>query len=494
MSEIVNFTIPFDVHKNNYRYKYLALYHAIRASIHEGTLLGGTRLPSSRELAKMYGLSRGSVSQAYEMLQAEGYLHSITGSGTFVADMITSPDDVPHNQYTSIPLSSWGQRIGAAKHAGEFGKQLTVQPEKKEPISFQDGGPSTGSFPYQEWKSALAWATRDASDSLAMPPESAGDIKLRQAIAAHLGISRGIAVDPELICIFNGSMQAIMLLTQLLLNEGDSAVLENPCYHGISTAVRAFGGIVIPADVDGNGIVPHDWDARLLFATPGRQFPTGAVLSPARRTEILAWASRRNAVIIEDDYDSEFRWRGRPLEPLKAIDREDRVVYIGSFSKTMFASLRIGYAVLPRSLAASVVRAKELYEPVSTAIMEQRALARFIQRGEYDRHLRRMRRIYAAKHELFLSLLEREGIDYLFTMKPTDAGLLVYAPWNHSLEQFNAFRNAALKRGVGFRDASVYQLGPGSPAACFILSHLEEHELREGVFRMGIAWRDIQDI
>lgn len=488
---ILNFTIPIDVHKDNFRYKYLALYHAIRTSIHDGTLPGGTRLPSSRELSKMYGLSRGSVSQAYEMLQAEGYLHSILGSGTFVADLIVTPD-VSQHQYASIPLSTWGQRMGIATYAN-VDERLSMQPTKGDIISFQDGGPNTSTFPYKEWKSSLASATRDGLVSLAMPPDSAGDFKLRQAIAAHLGISRGIAVEPELICIFNGSMQAIMLLTQLLLSEGDSAVLENPCYHGISTAVRVFGGTAIPATVDGNGIMPRDWDARLLFVTPSRQFPTGAVLSPARRMEILAWASRRNAVIIEDDYDSEFRWRGRPLEPLKAIDQEDRVVYIGSFSKTMFASLRIGYAVLPRSLVSSVVRAKELYEPVSTAIMEQRALSRFIQRGEYDRHLRRMRRIYSAKHELFFALLEQEGIRHLFTLKPSDAGLLVYAPWNYSVEQFKAFREMALKRGVTFRDASLYQHRPDCPAACFSVSHLEDHELKEGVYRMGLAWRDIQD-
>ncbi|MNZ69754.1 HTH-type transcriptional regulatory protein GabR [compost metagenome] len=489
----MDFTISLDAHLKNYRYKYLALYHAIRTAIHEGTLRGGTRLPASRELAEQYGLSRGSVAQAYDMLQAEGYVYSHIGSGTYVADMISNPG-VIRSQAASISLSAWGQRVtglSEAKHHEAGKKNLTVS-SKEKMISFQDGGPAMSSFPYKEWKSALALATREASGSLRMPPDSAGDIELRQAIAVHLRRTRGIAAEPEQICLFNGSMQAIMLLTQLLLSEGEPAVLENPCYHGISKAVYACGGVAVPADVDAGGIVPRDWEARLLFVTPGRQFPTGAVLSPARRAEILLWAEQRNAVIIEDDYDSEFRWRGRPLEPLKALDHEDRVVYIGSFSKTMFASLRIGYAVLPGGLVDPLVRAKELYEPVSTARIEQRALAGFMHRGEHERHLRRMRRIYGAKHELFRRLMEQEGLTAIFNLRSADAGLLVYAPWSRSLEQYQEFLQAALLRGVQFRDAAMYYLGEGAPAACFSLSHLEEDELKEGVFRMALVWRDIQ--
>ncbi|MNW35321.1 HTH-type transcriptional regulatory protein GabR [compost metagenome] len=489
----MDFTISLDAHQKSYRYKYLALYHAIRTAIHEGTLRGGTRLPSSRELAEQYSLSRGSVAQAYDMLQAEGYVYSLVGSGTYVADIIPNPE-VSRSQSASITLSSWGRRVMEldVSSSNELHRGKNAEINKKRMISFQDSGPLMSAFPYKEWKSALAWATRESSDSLSMPPDPAGDIELRQAIAAHLRRSRGIAAEADQICLFNGSMQAIMLLTQLLLSEGEPAVLENPCYHGFSKAVSACGGVAVPAEVDAGGIVPRDWDARLLFVTPGRQFPTGAVLSPARRAEILSWAARVNAVIIEDDYDSEFRWRGRRLEPLKALDSEDRVVYIGSFSKTMFASLRIGYAVLPRGIVVPLSRSKELYEPVSSARIEQRALAKFMFRGEYDRHLRRMRRIYGAKHELFRRLMEKEGMTSLFDLKSADAGLLVYAPWKHSPEQYQDFLHAAYNRDVQFRDAAMYQLGTGSPAACFSLSHLEEYELKEGVFRLTMAWRDIQ--
>ncbi len=495
----MNFSIPLETQGRKYRYKYEALYHAIRAAILDGTLREGTRLPSSRDLAAAYGLSRGSVAHAYDLLHAEGYVRSVLGSGTFVT-RAEPRRTLPGRAAAAIPLSPWGQRVMEPAGPPEA-LAASAPPHGPDPagtISFKDAGPPAAGFPQAAWKSALAWAARERAAAPAAPgaagaAEAAGDPELRAAIAAHLRRSRGIAAEAEQICLFQGSMQAIMLLTQLLLGEGEPAVLEDPCYHGISRAVAACGGVAVPAPVDGDGIIPRDWDARVLYVTPGRQFPTGAVLSPTRRQELLAWAAKRNAVIVEDDYDTEFRWRGRPLEPLKALDREDRVVYIGSFSKTMFASLRIGYAVLPRGLVGPAVRAKALYEPVSPARLEQRALACFMRRGDYERHLRRMRRIYSAKHELFRQTLA-EVIPELFGLRMAEAGLLVYADWKQSPPEYRAFREAARRRGVTFRDGELYRLTPGPPAACFSLSHLDDASLVEGVYRMGQAWKDIYEM
>lgn len=495
----MHFPIPFNEFSEQYKYKYLALYHAIRAAVRDGILPAGSRLPSSRELAEAYGMSRGSVAHAYDLLLAEGYVHSAVGSGTFVAQIAPVGSDHAPNKAADIRLSPWGKRIAGLMSRGERGDWNGSASESEsiegggggdDVISFLDAGPSVAAFPQAAWKSALARAARDQGGREPAEPPAAGDPSLRAAIAAHLRRSRGIAAEAEQICLFNGSMQAIVLLAQLLLGEGERAVLEDPCYHGIDRAVSACGGIAVPAPVDGDGIIPRDWDARVLFATPGRQFPTGAVLSPARRRELLTWAEARNAVIIEDDYDTEFRWAGRPQEPLKALDRGDRVVYVGSFSKTMFASLRIGFAVLPRSLVAPVLRAKSLYEPVPPARLEQRALARFMLTGDYERHLRRMRRIYSAKLELFRGEMEK-ALPGLFQLKPTDAGLLVFAPWQRSVEEYAAFREAAKLRGAAFRDGGIYRLTPGRPAACFSLAHLEEHQIIEGVHRMEKAWKDI---
>lgn len=502
-----DFTIPLASFSEKYRYKYLALYHALRAAILDGTLPEGTRLPATRELAELYGLSRGSVSQAYDMLHADGYVRTAVGSGTFVAGGV-QPPQADEGPKAPIALSPWGQRVvaamarggdaseptlGGASTPGEAAAHAGAAPaaEGPVPISYRDGGPWEALFPTAEWNSALAWAARSKPGAaLGEAAAPAGEPELRAAIAAHLRRSRGIAAEAEHICLFNGSMQAITLLTQLLLGEGEPAVLENPCYYGISRAVAACGGVSVPAALDGDGIVPRDWDARLLFVTPGRQFPTGVVLSHARRRELLAWAARRNAVIVEDDYDSEFRWGGRPLEPLKALDREERVVYVGSFSKTMFAALRVGYAVLPRTLVRPVASAKALYEPVPPARLEQRALARFMRTGGYERHLRRMRRHYGAKQEAFRRCMEQE-LGELFRLRPADAGLLLYAEWLRSPEEYQAFRQAAAGRGVLFRDAAIYRITPGPPAACFAFSHLDELTLIEGVFRMKAAWGDI---
>lgn len=497
----MDLTLPWESYLKQYRYKYMALYHALRSSIHEGTLAGGTRLPSSRELAGLYGISRGSVSQAYDMLLAEGYLLPEVGRGTYVASIIPETAEKKTGQ-ADLPLSAWGQRMTGpdpvAEHMWEEEDRRWGNPgdDSLLPsfISFSEGGADMRHFPQAEWKSALAYAAKEATASdLPVSEDPFGDPGLRSAVAAHLRRSRGIAADPAQICLFSGSMQAIALLTQLLLGEGEPAVVEDPGYRGIVKAVRACGGRPLPAALDGSGIVPQDWPARLLFVTPGRQFPTGAVLSSPRRRELLAWARRREAVIIEDDYDSEFRWGGRPLEPLKALDRDERVIYIGSFTKTMFTSLRIGYAVLPPGLVAPMRRAKALFEPSSPGRLEQRALARFMNRGEYDRHLRRMRRIYHGRHDSLCELLSTGEMGLLFRVIPADAGLHIYARWRRSEEEFHQLRDTAAQCGVDFRDAGYYSLKASEPAACFSFSHLQIEELKEGVHRLLGSWRLVQD-
>ncbi|GIP24082.1 PLP-dependent aminotransferase family protein [Paenibacillus sp. J22TS3] len=495
----MDLTLPWEASLRQHRYKYLALYHAIRTSIHEGRLPGGTRLPSSRELAGLYGISRGSVAQAYDMLLAEGYLLPEVGRGTYVAPWVAKPEKEQAAK-AKLPLSPWGKRVSEIQGRPAGSSASTRQggneaPRSPDFISFSEGGADMRHFPQAEWKSALAYAAKEetADDNLS-PEDPFGDERLRSAVAAYLRRSRGIAADAAQICLFSGSMQAIALLTQLLLGEGEPAVVEDPGYHGIFRAVQACGGRALPAMLDGSGIVPQDWPARLLFVTPGRQFPTGAVLSSPRRRELLAWARRHEAVIIEDDYDSEFRWGGRPLEPLKALDREERVIHIGSFTKTMFTSLRIGYAVLPPGLIQPVRRAKALFEPTPPGRLEQRALARFMARGEYDRHLRRMRRLYHSRHDALRGQLSTGEMAQLFRVLPADAGLHIYAEWRRTPEEFRRLRAAAVEAGVDFRDAGYYRLTAGEPAACFSFSHLQLEEINKGIQRLLEAWGLVQDM
>lgn len=546
----MNFTLPYDHYLALYRYKYLALYHALRTAILEGTLPGGTRLPSTRHLAELYRMSRGSVSQVYDMLLADGYIKTETGRGTFVSGDSFFPAaeadrgsktaveaagaglgrgtlfkgnkhagagtisaegfarapspagraavpaaeggvssaaaaELNIEQARTVPLSAWGERL--------MKRQISTYNDAREGcISFQSAAMPMEHFPYSEWRSALNYAGGKGGGRMESycPPQ--GDESLRKAIAAHLGVTRGIRADAGQIVLFSGSMQGIVLLTQLLLEPGSPAVVEEPGFHGIRRAVEISGGHLLPGRVDESGLVPEDWDARLLFVTPSRQFPTGAVLPLDRRRSLLEWARRREAVIIEDDYDSEFRWNGRPIEPLKALDREERVVYIGSFSNSMFSGLRLGYAVLPRALMAPAAAAKALYEPLPGGQLEQRALARFMNTGEYSRHLRRMTRIYGERARFFRNLLS-ERLGMLFQPHPGDSGLHIYARWLKSAEEFTAFRKAAVCCGTDFRDAGLYWMTPGSPGACFYFAHLGEAELEEGVSRLHSAWHEVQN-
>ncbi|WP_340394582.1 PLP-dependent aminotransferase family protein [Paenibacillus sp. FSL E2-0177] len=499
----MNITLAYDQYLAIHRYKYLALYHALRAGILEGTLPGGTPLPSTRSLAKHYELSRGSVSQVYEMLLADGYVRTETGRGTFVSEdsfaSAASGSDGENRALgeaadaaggdcaseTTIPISAWGKRL-LARPIPFYEKS------NKKVVSFQSSGMRMEHFPYSEWRSALSYAGGKEGGLLQSTCPPQGDEGLRKAIAAHLRITRGIRADAEHIVLFSGSMQGIVILTQLLLDAEGSAVVENPGFHGIRRAVEITGGRLLAGELDGNGLIPEDWDARLLFVTPSRQFPTGVVLPLERRRTLLEWAQRHHAVIIEDDYDSEFRWAGRPIEPLKALDREERVVYVGSFSNTMFSGLRLGFAVLPPPLVKPTIAAKALYEPLPVGLLEQRALARFMNTGGYGRHLRRMTRIYGDRGRILRTLLS-ERLKELFELLPGDAGLHVYARWLRSSEEFVAFRAAALRRGTDFRDAALYQLSPGAPAACFSFAHLNAVELEEGITSLHLAWEDVQN-
>ncbi|MFC9711865.1 PLP-dependent aminotransferase family protein [Paenibacillus sp. NPDC056933] len=473
--------LPLKSYELQHRYKYEALYHALRDAIHAGTLVGGTRLPSTRELARQYDMSRGSVAQVYDMLLADGYVQAFRGKGTFVTDTLTEQEQA--GQEAVIQLSPWGERVSTLNTQIQKDTRSVMERDPSL-INFHVHRMPAEHFPQAEWKSALAAVHR--SDQREQSG-TAGDLELREAIASHLRWTRGIQADASQIVLFSGSMQGITLLAQLLIPEGAAVVLENPGYQGIAQAVKSCGGQIIPAEVDARGIIPQTWKAQALFVTPTRQFPTGAVLGLDRRKAILAWASERNAVIIEDDYDSEFRWGGRPIEPLKVLDYEQRVIYVGSFSQTMIASFRLGYAVLPPSLVKPLIAAKTLYEPVPSAILEQRALAKFMTRGGYLRHLRRLTRLYGERHAFFVSEMERE-LPEPFIMQPGDAGLHIYATWKGDIDSYQRFKMLAREERVVFRDAVRYQLTPGHPAVCFGFAHLEKEEIQEGIRRMRLAW------
>jgi len=535
----MGFQVPYDVRLSACGVKHLALYQAIRDSIVDGRLPRGTKLPSTRALAASYGLSRGSVSVAYEMLAAEGYVNSSVGQGTYVAGAeeraprsgpgFSSTDALPAGTMKPPRLSAWGSRL--LQEAADKADKADMRPQVSGGPSTPDephtrdasvaGGDrsdaesniasagnfatsssvaSTGSlssdtdivsflprgmgeqwFPWMSWKAAVSaeWRRRGPSEA-ADQGDAAGSAVLRRAIAGRLRRERGILCEAEDIVVTGGSMQAITLLAQLLLEPGKAAVVEDPCFSGMQRAVRASGAALLPAPVDRHGIVPDDWRADLLFVTPTRQFPTGAVLTYERRLALLEWAQRRGAWIVEDDYDSEFRWAGRPIEPLKSLDREARVVYVGSFSRTMRQEVRIGYAVLPSALREPFLLAKQLYETHPAGLTEQRTLADWMSQGEYDRHLRRTRRIF---HRLQEKLREElESLD-LFDVHPADAGLLLFASWKGAPERYDRYSEACRMGGVSWGDGSAYAAAPRphERTALFGFAHLDEDGIEEGM-------------
>lgn len=551
----MDFHIPYHTYQAKYASKYAALYHALHDNILANKLLLDTKLPSSRELAALYGLSRGTVNQVYDMLIAEGYLQADVGRGTYVVYNGVQEKQVPF-EGKDIRLSDWGTRVceadrdgrglrreqvrergqvreqgqgrgreqgleqeqvqeqgrGRGLEQGQGQEQVQVQVQEQEQgqgqgqgrgleqgqvqeqvqgrgrglergkeIAFVMGRPHLDEFPRELWNRGMYEQVRRMTESPQVEAHVAeGHYALREAIAQHLRRIRGIEAPPERIVIVNGSMQAIALLTQMLVNEGDPVILEQPGYQGASRAVLAAGGVPIHAAVDGQGLVPQPWNARLLFVTPSRQFPTGAVLGLERRQQLLRWAAEQRAVIVEDDYDSEFRHRGRPIEPLKVLDQEGRVVYIGTFSKTMLQDLRIGYVVLPEALHDAFVAAKRLYEPHPSGLLEQRSLAAFMASGGYERHLRRMRRVYASKFLLLQALLQ-EQLSTLLEWVESDAGLHQFGWWRGDPRTYAAYAAECRKAGVTWSDASSYGIPPGKAGACFGFAHLTEQEIRQGV-------------
>ncbi|TVY08945.1 MocR-like pyridoxine biosynthesis transcription factor PdxR [Paenibacillus cremeus] len=490
----MHFQIPFHLYCEQYPTKHSALYHALRDTVVGGLLAYGTKLPSTRELAQLYGLSRGTVNQVYETLASEGYFVSELGRGTFVSyrqhavDAATSPtaEAAASKRAPDFRLSPWGQRImsGAPRSGGSSsgsdGRAADV-------IDFNRFALDADEFPREAWNRCLYAQVRELSHGQASLPgehPAQGCLALRGAIAQYLRRARGLAVQPEHVAVTGGSMQAIALLAQLLIGPGETAVAEAPGYAGTRRAIHAAGGQCIDARVDALGIVPADWDAKAVFVTPTRQFPTGAVLSLERRQALLRWAVERESVIVEDDYDSEFRHRGKSLEPLKALDREERVVYVGSFTKTLLPGFRIGYAVLPTPLAEPFARAQALFEPQPVNLLEQRALAAFMASGEYERHLRRMKRIYSRKFAFLMQRVKAE-LSGAFDWVESDAGLHVFGWWKGTEEQYRVLKKKGEEAGVCWSEAKAEAEDGTSRCGIYLnFPHLTEEEMRQGVHRI----------
>ena len=455
------------------------IYDAWRRGILTGRFVAGDRVPSTRELAGTLGVSRSTVSQAYDQLVSEGYLETARGSGTFVCrelpDLPLRADRVARRRAAprSVTLSLYGSEL------------LEDYPDDvRRPgfVCFSQWEPDREEFPWRLWRRLLARHSRSPSFGVfGYADEIRGDEALRREIANYVGRSRGVNCTPSQILVVNGSQQGLDLCARLLFDRGDSVIVENPGYPGAIRSFKAYGAALKVAGVDGEGIVCQDLpdDARVVYVTPSHQYPTGVSMSSNRRLEILAWARSRAAVIIEDDYDSEYRYSGSPLPALQGLAEEVPVIYCGTFSKVMFPGLRIGYLVLPESLVPTFTRAKRLADNF-TPILEQMALRDFIAEGHLERHVRRMRRLYGRRRAALLESIRRHLGDAA-TVYGDDAGM-------HSFVRIvdPELRKRADRNKVQLRSAQNCFLDGNHPYEyLFGFSSLSERAIRDGIRRLA---------
>jgi GntR family transcriptional regulator / MocR family aminotransferase len=456
------------------------VYQHLRLSILEGTLAAGSRLPSTRDLAEQLGISRTVVVLAYEQLLAEGFVAGRSGSGTYVSAGLTALPKAGGAKSLDLRCSRFGS------FAVSVASRLIFPglPSPALRYDFAYGRSDVDCFPFALWRRMLLRRARKASLHELDYGSAAGSDALRAAICAHLRRSRAVSCDPVQVIVVNGSQQALDLVTRVLIERGDRVAIEDPSYQGTREVLRAAGARLHPVSVDRDGLNPAmlPEKARIAFVTPSHQFPTGAILSLGRRQTLLEWARRRNAVIVEDDYDGEFRYQGQPLESLQGLDNEGRVIYIGTFSRTVFSALRIGYLIVPKALIPAFTAAKWLCDR-HTATLEQETLAEFISTGAYERHLRRVRRRNSVNRQALLDAIRRHLHDRVEVTGDGAGAHIVLWP-DKRLSEDAAVAGAASK-GVGVYGISRYFLKtPSRPGILLGYSRMREADIREGVRRL----------
>jgi GntR family transcriptional regulator/MocR family aminotransferase len=456
------------------------IYMGLRQEILNGTFRAGERLPSTRAIADQLQVSRTIVIIAFEQLLAEGFVSGRTGAGTFVSEQLAQNPSSKPRRAAGLPLSRFGE------HTKQAGKRIVgpTFPRPRLRYDFAYGRSNSDVFPFEAWRRLLIGRLRRAPVREFDYGPAAGTSSLREAISGYLRRTRGMAFDVSQVIVVNGSQQALDILARVLLDLSDPVVVENPQYQGAREIFSAAGARVIPVRVDADGLMTSALPpkARLAYTTPSHQFPTGSVLPLARRLSLLAWARRTKAAIIEDDYDGEFRYAGQPVEPLHALDRDDRVIYVGTFSRTVFPSLRLGYLIAPKSLVTPLVAAKWLCDR-HTATLEQEAMADFIQSGAYERHLMRARKVLAdRKRELLDSI--REYLPGVEITGETAGTHLVIWPKAHVDEHRVVAHAASLD--VGIYGISQYFIGhPRRPGFLLGYSRLTSRQIHEGIRCLG---------
>jgi GntR family transcriptional regulator/MocR family aminotransferase len=461
------------------------IYDQLKASILSGETTPGTRLPSSRALADQFAIARNTVLIAYEQLLAEGYLEARPGAGTFVG--------------AALPAGVEPRVDGGGEAAGHRPPRLSRYSQRLSGLdiesltrrggfrySFDYGTVSAADFPADTWRRLLLREIRRRADKPYLYENPQGLPELRAALSDYLSRVRAVRARPEQILIVNGSQQAVDLALRVLVDPGDTVVIEDPGYSGARLAFEAIGARLLRVPVDAEGmdtarLPPPTGEARLAYVTPGHQFPTGGVMPVARRLALLDWAQRGRTYVFEDDYDSEYRYEGRPVESLQALDRAGLVIYSGTVSKVLSPGLRLGYMVLPPDLVGPFLHAKQLTDR-HTASLDQAVFAHLIRDGHFERHIRRTRRRNQRRRDTLVAALQAAfgtGVE----IEGAKVGLhLVVRFRDVPVTLASSIVEAAALRSVGIVPAEAAAGGTDGRAG-FLMGYaaLDEADIRQGV-------------
>ena len=473
---------------------YRQLYEILRKAILERKLRAGTRLPSTRALAKELAVSRTTVINAFEQLLAEGYIEGKAGSGTFITALL--PDDLlrVRSRVTNVVRSPARWRAVSERGRLFAATAASFIKDEGQARAFQPGLPSIDDFPFDIWTRMLSKRWRHGSSELVGYGHAAGYRPLREAIANYVQLARGGRCEPEQIIIVAGSQQGLDLAARVLLDPGDTAWIEDPAYRGACGALLGAGAKLVPIPVDEQGldVVAGEsicGEARVAYVTPSHQFPLGVTMSLARRLALLDWAMRCGAWIIEDDYDSEYRYTGRPLAALQGLDKEDRVIYIGTFSKVLFPSLRLGYLVVPTDLV-DIFNAAHAHTACYSPLINQAVLADFITEGHFARHIRRMRGLYEERQSVLVRCAERE-LDQLLEVRPARAGMHLIG-WLLGDANDQVVSRHAAKAGIDVRPLSFYCIEVKHRGGLLLgYTGIPEAEIQLGVQKLATILRSV---
>lgn len=451
------------------------IYGQLRTQIVDGRLPGGTRLPSSRELADRLEVSRNIVITAFDRLIAEGFATTRVGAGTFVAEVASGLARRAPQGHELAPRAIWRDHI------------VTQTPRTDVTYDLRIGAPDPQLFPWDTWRGLVAKQLRGRRRRFHADP--AGAPVLRSAIARHVGASRSIVAGADDLVVTSGAQQALDLVARVLVEPGATVAIEEPGYAEARTIFQLAGARVVPVPVDREGIdvarIPDE--ARLVYVTPSHQFPLGVAMSLQRRLALLAWAAQHRAAIVEDDYDSEFRFAGRPLEPLQSLDRAGRVLYVGTFSKVLLPTLRLGFVVAPASVIPALTAAKRLTDSYGPPEL-QHALAEMIDDGTFARHLRKLIRIYRDRRDVLVAAVEAQLGDRVEIL-PAQAGLHFAAHLRDRRSDVLAIQRRALAAGVAIHTLAPYYLRKARPGLAFGYGMLEAKQVGEAIRRLATVIR-----